>query len=76
MNNARRKTISRSLDSMVSVLPVLKETLEAEKTSLSSIPDDEDNYERREAVEEVIDNLGNAISSLEEAINSLEGADF
>lgn len=61
---------------MVSVLPVLKETLEAEKTSLSSIPDDEDNDERREAVEEVIDNLENAISSLEEAINSLESGDF
>lgn len=76
MNNARRKTIASSLGELETVLPILKQALEAEKKAYEQIPDDEDNEERKDAVDELIDNLDSAISSLEDAINTLESADF
>lgn len=76
MNNARRKTISKSLDTLKSVLPILKKALDAETAALTQIPDDDDNEDRRDAVKDVVENLENAISSLEDAINTLDSSDF
>ena len=76
MNKSRRKTIANSMSQLQTVLPILKKALEAEKEAYNQIPDDEENEDRKDAVDELIDNLDSAISSLEDAINTLEGTDF
>lgn len=76
MNNARRKTIARSLATLQQAHAKLESALEEEKLALKSIPDDDDHEEQRDAIDELIGNLEEGISTLGDAIESLDSADF
>ena len=65
MNNSRRKTIARSLATLQKAHEKLQAALEEEKKALQNIPDDE-----------LIGNLEEGISTLGDAIESLDSADF
>ena len=76
MNKSRRKRINDSLDKLLSSRGQLQIALEEEKIALSNVPDDDDNEEKRDAMDDIITGLEDAISSLNEAIDVLSGADF
>lgn len=76
MNNARRKTIARSLATLQQAHAKLESALEEEKLALKGIPDDDDHEEQRDAIDELIGNLEEGISTLGDAIESLDSADF
>lgn len=76
MNNARRKTIARSLATLQQAHAKLESALEEEKLALKGIPDDDDHEEQRDAIDELIGNLEEGISTLGDAIVSLDSADF
>lgn len=76
MNKSRRKRITDSLSSLQTSRELLNTALEEEKLALSKVPDDDDNEEKRDAMDEIISGLEDAISSLDEAIEALEGTDF
>lgn len=76
MNNSRRKTIAKSLATLRDAHIKLQDALEEEKNALKIIPDDEEHEEQRDAIDELIDNLEEGISTLGDAIESLENADF
>ena len=73
MNNSRRKTIARSLATLQKAHEKLQAALEEEKKALQNIPDDDD---QRDAIDELIGNLEEGISTLGDAIESLDSADF
>ena len=76
MNKSRRKRIADSLSSLQTSRELLNTALEEEKLALSKVRDDDDNEEKRDAMDEIISGLEDALSSLDEAIEALEGADF
>ena len=76
MNKSRRKRIADSLSSLQTSRELLNTALEEEKLALSKVPDDDDNEEKCDAMDEIISGLEDAFSSLDEAIEALEGADF
>ena len=76
MNKARRKTIANSLATLQDAHKTLKAALEEEKKALLSIPEDEDHEEQHEAIDELIYNLEEGLSSLGDAIDALESTDF
>lgn len=76
MNKSRRKRIADSLSSLQTSRELLNTALEEEKLALSKVPDDDDNEEKRDAMDEIISGLEDALSSLDEAIEALEGTDF
>ena len=76
MNKSRRKRIADSLSILQSSREQIKNAIEEEKLALSKVPDDDDNEEKRDAMDEIISGLEDALSSLDEAIEALEGADF
>ena len=76
MNKSRRKRIAESLSSLQSSRELINTALEEEKLALSKVPDDDDNEEKRDAMDEIISGLEDALSSLDEAIEALEGTDF
>lgn len=76
MNNARRKTIARSLATLQDAHAKLQAALEEEKKALKNIPDDDDHEDQRDAIDELIGNLEEGISTLGDAIDNLESADF
>ena len=71
-------TKGRWVISLISIEQISGEisALEEEKLALSKVPDDDDNEEKRDAMDEIISSLEDALSSLEEALEILEGADF
>lgn len=76
MNKARRKTIDCCLEKLQASLPLLKDTLAAEREAYKGILDNEENQEKIEATEELIERLEDALSSLEEAVTTLENTNF
>lgn len=76
MNNSRRKTIARSLAALQKAHEKLQAALEEEKKALQNIPDDDDHEDQRDAIDELIGNLEEGISTLGDAIESLDSADF
>lgn len=76
MNKSRRIRIADSLSTLQASRERIKTALEEEKHALSKVPDDDDNEEKRDAMDEIIFNLEDVLSSLDEAIDTLESADF
>lgn len=76
MNNSRRKTIARSLVTIRDAHIKLQAALEEEKKALKNIPDEEDHEDQRDAIDELIGNLEEGISTLGDAIDNLESTDF
>lgn len=80
MNNARRKLIDKSLASLQEARDNLQAIYDKHKELEKHFPDDEEFQDAHEdeldEVDTYFDNLEEAISSLNEAINTLEGADF
>ena len=76
MNNARRKVIAKSLATLQEAHAKLQSALEEEKQALKNIPDDDDHEEQRDAIDELIGNLDEGITTLSEAIDNLESTDF
>lgn len=87
MNNDRRKEISRIIEEIESAVSTAKEKLEELQSDIESIRDEEsDSYEnlpegimyseRGEAMEQAVDNLDNAASSIEELIDAMDTDDL
>ena len=76
MNKSRRKRIADSLSILRTSREQINTALEEEKLALSKVPDEDDNEEKRDAMDEIISGLEDALSSLDEAIEALEGTDF
>lgn len=76
MNKARRNKISDSILALKGAQERLCKAMEEEKIALARIPDTDENEERREAMDEIITGLEDTLSSLGDAIDTLEGADF
>ena len=76
MNNSRRKIIASNLAELRQTKSILTVILSEESESLKRIPDDEENAERKVAVEELIGYIEEALESLENAIDILDGADL
>jgi len=83
MNKKRRQEISRIVTQVEEIVVNAKEKLEELQSDIESIRDEEsDCYEnlpegimyseRGEAMEQAVDNLDNAASSIEELINALD----
>jgi K+/H+ antiporter YhaU regulatory subunit KhtT len=83
MNKKRRQEISRIVTKVVEIVANAKEKLEELQSDIESIRDEEsDCYEnlpegimyseRGEAMEQAVDNLDNAASSIEELIDALD----
>jgi K+/H+ antiporter YhaU regulatory subunit KhtT len=83
MNKKRRQEISRIVTKVEEIVADAREKLEELQTSIESIRDEEsDCYEnlpegimyseRGEAMEQAVDNLDNAASSIEELIDNLD----
>lgn len=75
MNNSRRKRINQSIIALTSAKDKMQKALDEEKSALARIPDD-DHEEMREAMDEIISNLEESLSSLKDAIDTLNNADF
>ena len=76
MNNARRKQIAKSLAALHDAREILKAIFDKEKAASRLIPDDEDHENIIDGLDDYFDNLEEATSCLDEAINSLESTDF
>lgn len=76
MNNSRRKKINQSILSLTGAQERMQKALDEEKAALDRVPDDDEHEEMRDAMDEVITGLEDALSSLGEALDTLNGADF
>ena len=76
MNNSRRKKINQCILSLTSARDRMQKAMAEEATALAKIPDDDDHEEMREAMDEIITGLDDAIASLTEALDTLNSADF
>ena len=76
MNNSRRKRINASLSKLENARTLLQEAYDKEKEAIAKLSDDEEDDDRRDAMEEIVSGLEDVISSLDEAIETLTGADF
>ena len=87
MNNNRRKEISRIIEEIESAVSTAKEKLEELQSSIESVRDEESGCyenlpegimysERGEAMEQAVDNLDNAASSIEELIDAMDTDDL
>ena len=76
MNNSRRKKINESISLLEDAQQKLKVVLDEEQDALSSLPDDEEYDDMRDGMDNLISELDDTITSLEEALDTLNGADF
>jgi soluble cytochrome b562 len=76
MNNSRRKRINESISLLEDAQQKLKVVLDEEQDALSSLPDDEEYDDMRDGMDNLISELDDTITSLEEALDTLNGADF
>ena len=76
MNNSRRKRINESISLLEDDQQKLKVVLDEEQDALSSLPDDEEYDDMRDGMDNLISELDDTITSLEEALDTLNGADF
>lgn len=76
MNNSRRKIINQSILSLTGAQERMQKALDEEKAALARVPDDDEYEEMRDAMDEIITGLEDALSSLGEALDTLNGADF
>lgn len=73
MNNERRKRIASALEQMEEVKSEIEQLAEEEREAYDNMPESLQESERGCAMEEAADNLDNAASSLEEAMEYLQG---
>lgn len=71
MNNERRKRIASALEQIEEVKSEIEQLAEEEREAYENMPGSLQESERGNAMEEAADNLDNAASSLEEAIDYL-----
>lgn len=71
MNNERRKRIASALEQIEEVKSEIEQLAEEERGAYENMPESLQESERGNAMEEAADNLDNAASSLEEAIDYL-----
>lgn len=76
MNNSRRKRISESIKLLEDSQSKLKKALDEEQKALSSLPDDDEFDDMRYGMDEVISNLEDTLSSLDDALDIICGGDF
>ena len=76
MNNSRRKRINESISLLEDAQQKLKVVLDEEQDALSLLPDDEEYDDMRDGMDNLISELDDTITSLEEALDTLNGADF
>ena len=76
MNNSRRKRIADCINKLEDAQEKLKKVLDDELKALVSLPDDEEYDDMRDGMDNLISELDDTITSLEEALDTLNGADF
>jgi len=76
MNNSRRKRINESISLLEDAQQKMKVVLDEEQDALSSLHDDEEFDDMRDGMDNLISELDDTITSLEEALDTLNGADF
>ena len=54
----------------------MQKALDEEKAALARVPDDNEHEEMRDAMDEIITGLEDALSSLSDALDTLKAADF
>lgn len=74
MNGNRRKRIQIVINGLNVLLDDIQSLLEEEQNAYDALPESLQEAERGELMQEAIDNLDAASSSVEEAIESLESA--
>lgn len=74
MNGNRRKRIQIVINSLNVLLDDIQSLLEEEQNAYDALPESLQEAERGELMQEAIDNLDAASSSVEEAVESLESA--
>ena len=76
MNNSRRKRINESILALKDAKTKLEQVLSEEQEALDRTPDDDEHYDMRNGMDDIISGLEDALSSLEESISTLDDADF
>lgn len=76
MNNSRRKRINKCIEDLNDVHTQLMSILDEEQKALANVPDDDEYDEMRDGMDDVITGLEELLPTLQDAIDSLEGADF
>lgn len=76
MNNSRRKRIDESLLALKETQAKLELVLSEEQKALEETPDDDEHYDMRNGMEDVISGLEDSLSRLEDAIDTLDNSDF
>ena len=76
MNNSRRKRINGSIMVLKEAQAKLEVVLREEQIALTMLSDDEEYNDMRNGMEEIITGLEELMPTLQDAIDSLEGADF
>lgn len=76
MNNQRRKVIAKSIEKLNRAKQMLEDVKSSEEKAVKAVPLDDDFDSKRDAMEDIVDNLDNVISSIEEAISTLDNTDF
>ena len=71
MNNNRRKSLQEILSELETLYDRLEEVKAREEESFDNIPEDFEGTEYYEFAEAAVENLGNALDSLDEALESL-----
>lgn len=71
MNAKQRKELQGYVDSLEEIKSNIETMMEDEQSKLDNMPESLQESERGEAMQEAIDNLESAASSLEEAIDYL-----
>ncbi len=74
MNKVRRKTLNEIYDKLANLRDLLDEVKGEEEEYRDNMPENLQNSERYYTAEDACDNLDNAISSLEEALDYVESA--
>lgn len=76
MNNSRRKRINKCIEDLNDVHTQLMSILDEEQKALANVPDDDEYDEMRDGMDDIITGLEELLPTLQDAIDSLEGADF
>ena len=73
MNNDRRKRLSKTIEMLNNAESEIESVLDDENDCMSNYPENLQGTDAYADMEEAVDTLGEAQSSLEEIINQLEG---
>ena len=71
MNKQNRRDLQGYVDSLEEIKSNIETMMEDEQSKLDNMPESLQESERGEAMQEAIDNLESAVSSIEEAIDYL-----